>query len=110
MEDMKELSKLCQRCSKNEDCPYLRRGAKGVTKCSSFDGFGDEFIEFMGASRVASEEDEKLWDYKPRGSIYINVDLIAAFYENTIIIDNHKIRVMETLDEIREAIRNARGE
>ena len=68
------------------------------------------FVEFMGAARVLSDDDDELWAYKPRGPISLTLDKIIGFYDNTVITDGHKIRVMENYEQIKEAINNAAGE
>lgn len=60
------------------------------------------FITFTGAT--IDYEDGVLVDIVPREKIVINVNRIDAFYDHTILIDGRKIRVMETLAEIREKI------
>lgn len=58
------------------------------------------FVSFMGAA-TDIDDDGKITDYIPRGRVVINVAQIGAVYDHTIIIMGHKIRVMETLDEIK---------
>ena len=57
------------------------------------------FVSFQGA--ISDIDDDGAIDYSPRGEIVINVSQIAAFYDHTIVIMGRKIRVMETMDEIR---------
>ena len=55
---------------------------------------GTTLIEFQGASR------DELGQYSERGAIWINPARVSAIYDHTILLDGHKIRVMETADEI----------
>jgi hypothetical protein len=61
------------------------------------------FASFQGAA-TDIDDDGKIVDYVPRGEIMINVAQICAFYDHTIMVCGHKIRVMETLEEIRRKI------
>ncbi len=61
------------------------------------------FVSFMGAA-IDIDDDGKIVDYVPRGEVVINVARINAVYDHTILTGGHKIRVMETLEEIREKI------
>ena len=61
------------------------------------------FVTFMGAS-TEIDDDGKILEYTPRGEVVINVGRINAIYDHTILTGGHKIRVMETLDEIRQKI------
>ena len=61
------------------------------------------FVTFMGAS-TEIDDDGKILEYTPRGKVVINVARINAVYDHTILTGGHKIRVMETLEEIREKI------
>lgn len=62
------------------------------------------FETFEGAA-TEIDDDGKIIGYVPRGEIVVNVGLINAFYDHTILTGGHKIRVMETLEEIRRKIR-----
>jgi hypothetical protein len=62
------------------------------------------FETFEGAS-TEIDDDGKIIGYVPRGEIVVNVGLINAVYDHTILTGGHKIRVMETLEEIRRKIR-----
>ena len=62
------------------------------------------FVTLMGAA-TDIDDDGKIVDYVPRGEVVINVGRIDAYYNHTILTGGHKIRVMETLDEIRRKIR-----
>jgi hypothetical protein len=62
------------------------------------------FVTLMGAS-TEIDDDGKIIGYVPRGEIVVNVGLINAVYDHTILTGGHKIRVMETLEEIRRKIR-----
>ena len=55
---------------------------------------GTTLIEFQGASR------DDLGQYSERGAIWINPAQVSAIYDHTILLDGHKIRVMETEPEI----------
>ena len=61
------------------------------------------FVTLMGAATDIDDEG-KIIDYAPRGEVVINVAQIGAVYDHTIIIMGHKIRVMETLEEIRRKL------
>ena len=61
------------------------------------------FEQFMGAS-TEIDDDGKILEYTPRGKVLINVARINAIYDHTILTGGHKIRVMETLEEIRRKI------
>ena len=61
------------------------------------------FVTFQGAS-AEIDDDGKIIDYVPRGEVVINVGRINAVYDHTILTGGHKIRVMETLDEIRRKL------
>lgn len=56
------------------------------------------FVRFQGARRNSDET------YTERGPIWINTDLIAAFYDHTILIGDKQIWVMESMDDIRNKI------
>ena len=60
------------------------------------------FVEFRGA--LTDVDDDGAIDYAPRGEVFVNVGQVAAFYDHTICIMGRKIRVMETLDEIRRKL------
>lgn len=62
------------------------------------------FVTLMGAS-TEIDDDGKIVDYVPRGEVVINVGRINAIYDHTILTGGHKIRVMETLEEIQRKIR-----
>ena len=55
---------------------------------------GTILIEFQGASR------DELGQYSERGAIWINPAQVSAIYDHTILLDGHKIRVMETEPDI----------
>lgn len=55
---------------------------------------GTTLIEFQGASR------DDLGQYSERGAIWINPARVSAIYDHTILLDGHKIRVMETEPDI----------
>ena len=59
-----------------------------------------KFFEFRGATKDGDQ-------YTDRGRIWINVALVAGFYDHTILIEGNKIRVMETTDEIMERFKQA---
>ena len=60
------------------------------------------FVTFQGA--VTDVDDDGAVDYAPRGEICVNVSQIAAFYNHTILVMGRKIRVMESMDEIRRKL------
>ncbi len=63
-------------------------------------------VEFMGAT--ASEDERGNREYKPRGPIWINPDLVAGVYDHTILTSGNMIRVMENVDQILEKIQGNR--
>jgi len=67
----------------------------------SFDGVGHDLIEFRGAAR---DELAGQVEYTDRGPVWVNPSRVSCVYDHTILIDGHKIRVMETTDEIMNAI------
>ncbi len=62
------------------------------------------FVTLMGAA-TDIDDDGKIVEYTPRGKVVINVGRINAIYDHTILTGGHKIRVMETLEEIQWKIR-----
>lgn len=60
------------------------------------------FIKFMGAHMET--EDNGQVNYSPWDNVVVNVAQIGAVYDHTIVIMGHKIRVMESLEEIMERI------
>jgi hypothetical protein len=62
------------------------------------------FLVLQGAN-TTMDDDGLVVGHTPRGQVVINIRHIMAFYDNTIIVDGHKIRVMETADEIRKLMR-----
>lgn len=61
------------------------------------------FIKFRGA--IMTIDDDGRVDYTPRDDVVINVAQICAFYDHTIIVMGHKIRVMETFEDIKARLR-----
>jgi len=61
-----------------------------------------KFVKFTGAHMET--EDNGRVTYSPWDTIVVNMDQIGAAYDHTIVIMGHKIRVMESLDEIIERI------
>ena len=55
------------------------------------------YAVFTGATYTL-EDEEKI--YHPGASVAINPDLVEGYYDHTILLGGHKIRVMETMDEI----------
>lgn len=49
-------------------------------------------------------EDNGRVTYSPWDDIVVNVEQIGAVYDHTIVIMGHKIRVMESLEEIMKRI------
>jgi uncharacterized protein YlzI (FlbEa/FlbD family) len=49
-------------------------------------------------------EDNGRVTYSPWDTIVVNMDQIGAAYDHTIVIMGHKIRVMESLEEIMKRI------
>ena len=62
------------------------------------------FLVLQGANTVL-DDDGFVTGYTPRGEVVINIREIVSFYDHTVIVDGHKIRVMETADEIRKLMR-----
>ena len=58
-------------------------------------------VEFLGATFT---EIDGVREYSPRGKIFINPDRVNAVYDHCIITGNNQIRVMETIDEIKEKL------
>ncbi len=65
-----------------------------------------KFIKFTGAHMET--EDNGRVTYSPWDVIVVNMEQIGAVYDHTIVIMGHKIRVMESLEEIIERISDAR--
>lgn len=61
------------------------------------------FVKFRGATMVV--DDDGRVEYTPRDDVVINVSQICAFYDHTIIVMGHKIRVMETFEDIKARLR-----
>jgi len=58
------------------------------------------WIELHGASEEWSSGER---EYVERGKICVNMSRADAYYDHTILFhDNNKIRVMETVDEIKQ--------
>jgi hypothetical protein len=62
----------------------------------------ENFITLRGA--LMEVDDDGNVTYSPRASIIVNRDQIGAIYEHTVVIMGHKIRVMESLEEIGKKI------
>ena len=60
-------------------------------------------IKFTGA---LAHDNASGREYTPRGVIWIRKDAIIAYYDHTILLQGHKIRVMETLEEIQKRVRD----
>ena len=67
-------------------------------------GKGKQFVTFRGAEMAMPDEMNDKLRYIPRGDVMVNTVRIDACYDHTILIGGHKIRVMETLEEIRRKI------
>ena len=65
---------------------------------------GPVFVEFRGAS-MDYDDEGNLIDIVPRDAIVINVNRITGFYNHKILVDDRKISVMETTQEIWKKIR-----
>lgn len=63
---------------------------------------GARFVIFRGAN-VETDDDGRL-SFSPREDVIINVNQIGAVYDHTIVIMGHKIRVMDSLEEIMQKI------
>ncbi len=55
------------------------------------------FIELTGAAYTMETGEPEL---EEKGEIYLNPDQISGFYDNHILIQGNKIRVMETAAQI----------
>ena len=62
------------------------------------------FISFMGAT-TDIDDDGRITEYVPRGEVVVNAARISAVYDHTIMTDGHKIRVIETLEEIKRKLK-----
>lgn len=57
------------------------------------------FVEFTGANMRETDEGR---EYTERGPIGINPAMVSGYYDHTILLgSNHKVRVMESIEEIR---------
>ena len=65
-------------------------------------------IEFRGAKVEMNDEGEK--EYEDRGPIWINPNALAGFYEHTLLVNGHKVRVMEEIPEIQEKLAGKKTE
>ena len=62
-----------------------------------------KYIEFDGATLDTDEvSGERI--YAPRGKFCVNADNIGGFYDHTLLLLGHKIRVMQGYEEIRKKI------
>ena len=59
------------------------------------------FIRLTGA-RCTTVDDKTV--YTPRGDIYINRDQVVCFYDHTVIVAGHPIRVMDEEKELYRKI------
>lgn len=64
------------------------------------------FIKFTGAKCTHTDEGER--EFEPREAIWINPQMICAFYEHTILINGQKVLVMESIDQILRELRSWR--
>lgn len=64
-----------------------------------------DMFKFEGA---ASRETEQGREYSPRGPIWLRAEKIVGFYDHTVLVEGHKIRVMETAEEIQKKLRTWR--
>ena len=64
----------------------------------------DRFIILQGATATMDDEGV-IVGHTPRGAVVVNDRHIMAFYDNVVIIEGHKIRVMETAEEILDRLR-----
>lgn len=69
---------------------------------------GPMFLSFQGAA-VEYDDDGRL-SYLPRGEVVVNVGRIGAYYDHTLLIEGHKIRVMDTVSQIGLKILEAESE
>ena len=63
----------------------------------------EKFVPFVGAT-TEIDDDGRIIGYVPRGDIVVNIALVNAAYDHTILTGGHKVRVMETLEEIRRKL------
>lgn len=61
-------------------------------------------IQFMGADMKMADDGSRI--YIPRGPIFILAEKIVGFYDHTVLVGDHKIRVMEDLELIRKKVRD----
>lgn len=59
-------------------------------------------VQFTGASVKQTDSGAK--EYTPRGPIYIRLCSIVGFYDHTLLVGDHQIRVMESFEEIRKKV------
>ncbi len=62
-----------------------------------------KLVEFRGASREIDAI------YIDRGPVWINPELVSGVYDHTILIDGHKIRVMEDVNELVKKLTEVEG-
>jgi len=60
-------------------------------------------IKFTGASVTVGDNDER--EYRARGPIWLRVEAIVGYYDHTVLVGGHKIRVMETAEQIGRMVR-----
>lgn len=61
-------------------------------------------VRFTGASVKQADSGER--QYSPRGPIYIRASKIVGFYDHTLLVGDHQIRVMETIEEIHRRLQD----
>lgn len=60
------------------------------------------YFTFRGASIGQDEDGERV--YKEIGAVTIAKDALSGFYDHTLLVGDHKIRVVETYDEILKKV------
>ena len=62
-------------------------------------------VEFRGARMEITDEGEK--KYEDRGPIWLETRAVIGFYAHTLLTEQHRILVMEEIEEIQQKL--ARG-
>ena len=60
------------------------------------------YFTFRGAS--IGQDDSGSRVYNEIGAVTISKDALAGFYDHTLLVCDHKIRVVETYDEILKIV------
>lgn len=65
---------------------------------------GRAMIRFQGAQIVNIKENGER-EYRAQGPIWLRVEAIVGYYDHTVLVGGHKIRVMETAEQIGRMVR-----